>query len=68
MYEEGADAMESENLIIAFVWVFVLVISVLLFWVGESYVAGVGGPYVASGFLFLVALIVSAVILQQKKK
>ena len=59
--------MESRNLIIASVWIFVLVISVLLFWVGESYAAGIGGPYVASGFLFFVALIVSAVILPEKK-
>jgi len=60
--------MESKNLIIAFVWIFVLVISVLLFWVGESYVAGIGGPFVASVFLFVVALIFSAVLLQEAKK
>ena len=60
--------MESENLIIAFVWIFVLVISVALFWVGESYVAGIGGPFVASVLLFIVALIFSAVVLQQTKK
>jgi hypothetical protein len=51
--------MESGNLIIAFIWIFVLVISVALFWVGESYVAGIGGPFVASVFVFFVALIVS---------
>jgi len=60
--------MESKNLIIAFVWIFVLVISVLLFWVGESYVAGIGGPFVASVFLFVVALIFSVVLLQEVKK
>jgi len=60
--------MESKNLIIAFVWIFVLVISVALFWVGESYVAGIGGPFVASVFLFVVALIFSAVLLQEAKK
>jgi len=49
--------MESRNLIIVFVWIFVLVISVALFWVGESYVAGIGGPFVAAVFLFFVALI-----------
>jgi hypothetical protein len=59
--------MESKNLIIAFVWIFVLVVSVALFWVGESYVAGIGGPFVASIFLFFVALAFSAVVLQAKK-
>ena len=60
--------MESKNLMIAFVWIFVLVISAALFWVGESYVAGIGGPYVASVFLFIVALISSAVLLQEMNK
>ncbi|MDH5461349.1 MAG: hypothetical protein OEZ29_04690 [Candidatus Bathyarchaeota archaeon] len=60
--------MESEHLMIAFVWIFVLVISVATFWVGESYVAGIGGPYVASVLLFIVALISSAVMLQKTKK
>ena len=60
--------MESKNLIIGFIWIFVLVISVALFWVGESYVAGIGGPYVASVLLFIVALIFSAVVLQETKK
>jgi len=60
--------MNSKNLIIAFVWIFVLVISVALFWVGESYVAGIGGPYVASVLLFVVALVFSAVVLQETKK
>lgn len=60
--------MESKNLIIGFVWIFVLVISVALFWVGESYVAGIGGPYVASVLLFIIALIFSAAVLQETKK
>jgi|GEM_PF-2827180 len=60
--------MESKNLIIGFIWIFVLVISVALFWVGESYVAGIGGPYVASVLLFIIALIFSAVMLQETKK
>ncbi|MCW3981639.1 MAG: hypothetical protein NWE81_00760 [Candidatus Bathyarchaeota archaeon] len=60
--------MESNNLIIAFVWIFVLVVSVLLFWVGESYVAGIGGPFIAAFALFLIALISSAFILQKAKK
>ena len=60
--------MESEHLVIAFVWIFVLVVSVATFWVGESYVAGIGGPYVASVLLFIVALIFSAVMLQKTKK
>jgi len=58
--------MESKNLIITFVWIFVLIISVALFWVGESYVAGIGGPFIASVFLFIVALIFSAVVLNIK--
>ena len=60
--------MESKSLIIGFVWIFVLVVSVALFWVGEPYVAGIGGPYVASVFLFIVALAFSAVVLQGTKK
>jgi len=60
--------MESKNLIIGFIWIFVLAISVALFWVGESYVAGIGGPYVASVLLFIIALIFSAVMLQETKK
>jgi hypothetical protein len=56
--------MESKNLIIAFVWIFVIIISIALFWVGESYVAGIGGPFIASAFLFFVALIFSFVVLQ----
>jgi hypothetical protein len=60
--------MESKNLVVAFVWIFVLVISVALFWVGESYVAGIGGPFVASFLLFITALIVSVVMLQGTKE
>ena len=60
--------MESKNLIITFVWIFVLAITVALFWVGESYVAGIGGPYVASVLLFIIALIFSAAVLQETKK
>ena len=59
--------MKSKNLTITFVWIFVLVISVALFWVGESYVAGIGGPFVASFVLFIIALIFSVVVLQQKE-
>ena len=60
--------MESVNLIISFIWIFVIVISVALFWTGTEYVAGIGGPFVASVFLFLVAIVASAVLLQTKKK
>lgn len=60
--------MESKNLILAFVWIFVLVISVALFWVGESYVHGIGGPFVASVFLLIVALAFSVVMLQRTKE
>jgi hypothetical protein len=42
----------------------VLVISTALFLVGESYVYGIGGPFVASVFLFLAAMLSSAVILK----
>ena len=59
--------VESKNLVIAFVWIFVLVISVAVFWVGESYVAGIGGPFVASFLLFIIALIFSAVMFQKKR-
>ncbi len=64
---EGYVTLESKNLIIAFVWIFVLIISVALFWVGESYVAGIGGPFIASVGLFIVALIFSAVVLNNEK-
>lgn len=60
--------MESRNLIIAFVWIFVLVISVALFWIGESYVYGIGGPFIASVSLFITALIFSVVMSQGMKK
>jgi len=51
-----------------FVWIFVLVISIVLFWVGESYVAGIGGRFVASFVLFIIALIFSVVVLQETKE
>ena len=54
--------MKSKNLIILCVWIFVLVISVALFWVGESYVAGIGGPFVTAVFLFFVALIFTSAV------
>jgi hypothetical protein len=60
--------VESVNLIISFIWIFVIVISVGLFWTGTAYVAGIGGPFVASVFLFLVAIVASVVLLQSKKK
>ena len=59
--------METRNLIVAFVWIFVIAISISLFWIGESYVAGIGGPYIASVLLFIIAIIVSAFMLQEKK-
>ena len=60
--------MKSKNLTIVFVWTFVLVISVALFWVGESYVAGIGGPFVASVLIFIVAIIFSVFMLQETKE
>lgn len=59
--------MESENLVFAFVWIFVIVISLSLFWGGEAYVDGIGGPYVASFLLFIIALGFSVVVLREKK-
>ena len=60
--------MESRNLIIASVWIFVLVVSVMTYWVGEPYVAGMGGPYIASVLLFIVALVFSAVLPQRTNR
>ena len=54
--------MESKDLMILFVWIFVLVVTVGLFWTGEQYVAGIGGPYVAGVFLFFVALIFTGAV------
>ena len=59
--------MESENLVIASVWIFVIVVSVAVFWVGESFVAGIGGPYVASFLLFITAMIFSVIVLPRKE-
>lgn len=53
---------------ITFVWIFVLVISIAVFWGGELYVAAVGGPFVASVFLFIIALLFSAFILQDTRE
>ncbi len=59
--------MESKNFIVVFVWIFAIVISVALFWVGADYVAGIGGPFIASILLFIIAIIASAVIVQGNK-
>ena len=59
--------MESEDLVIVSIWIFVIVVTIAVFWVGESYVTGIGGPYVASFLLFIIALISSAVVLPRKK-
>ena len=60
--------MESVNFIISFIWIFTIIVSVGLFWTGTAYVAGIGGPFVTSVFLFLVAIIASVILLQTKKK
>jgi hypothetical protein len=60
--------MEIKNLIVAFVWIFAIVISVVILWVGESYVPGIGGPLVVSGFFFIIALIFSVIMLKGTKK
>jgi len=52
--------MESKNVIILSVWTFFTVTDIGLFWTGERYVGGIGGPYVAGVFLFFVALIFTA--------
>jgi hypothetical protein len=59
--------VESLNLVISFIWTFVIVISVGLFLTGTAYVEGIGGPFVASVFLFLVAIVSSVILLQTKK-
>jgi hypothetical protein len=59
--------MESRNLTIVSVWIFVLVVSAATFWVGEPYVAGIGGPYIASILLFIIALVFSAVLPQKNR-
>ena len=45
--------MEERSLLVAFIWIFVIVVSVALFWVGETYVVGIGGPFIASFLLFI---------------
>lgn len=60
--------MENVDLIITFIWIFVIVVSVSLFWTGTAYVAGIGGPFVAAVFLFIVAIGASLVLMQTKKK
>lgn len=60
--------MESRNLIIASVWIFVLVVSVVTFLVGEAYVTGIGGPYIASILLLIVALIFSVTLPQRTNR
>jgi len=46
-------------------WIFVLVLSAILFWDGGDYIAG--GPYGASLLLFIIAIIVSAVMTQSNR-
>ena len=48
-----------------FTWTFVLVISIASFWNGKEYIAG--GPLGASLLLFIMAIIVSAVMMECKK-
>jgi hypothetical protein len=52
-------------LIVAFVWIFVLVISVASFWDGKEYIAG--GPYGASLLVFIMAIIASVALMGCKK-
>ena len=68
MFLLGVCFLETVNLIISFVWIFAIIIAVSLFWTGTAFVEGIGGPFVASVFLFIVAIIVSVVLLQTKKK
>jgi hypothetical protein len=49
----------------AFMWTFVLVISVASFWDGKEYIAG--GPLGASLLLFIMAITVSAILMECKK-
>ena len=52
-------------MIVAFVWIFVLVVSVASFWDEKEYIAG--GPYGASLLVFTMAIIASAVLIECKK-
>ncbi len=56
---------ETRNIILVFMWTFVLVISVASFWDGKEYIAG--GPLGASLLLFIMAIIVSGVLIECKK-
>jgi hypothetical protein len=40
----------------------------MVFWIGESYVAGIGGPFVASAALFIIALLFSVVMLPRTRE
>ena len=55
--------METKNIVIFGVWAFVIVVTIGLFWRGQSSVAGIGGPFVASLLVFLVAMIFSYFVL-----
>ena len=46
-------------------WIFVLVLSAILFWDGGDYIAG--GPFGASLLLFIIAIIVSAVMISTNR-
>ena len=48
-----------------FMWTFVLVISVASFWDGKEYITG--GPLGASLLVFIIAIVVSAVLMMGKK-
>ena len=52
-------------MIVAFVSIFVLVISVAPFWDGKEYIAG--GPYGPSLLVFIIAMISSAVLMECEK-
>jgi hypothetical protein len=57
--------MESRNIILVFMWSFVMVISIISFWDGKEYIAG--GPLGTSLLLFIMAIIVSAFLMMNKK-
>jgi hypothetical protein len=60
--------VDSVNLTISFIWIFVIVVSVGLFWTGTAFVEGIGGPFVASVLLFIISIVASIVLIQTKKK
>jgi hypothetical protein len=58
--------LETKNIVIFGVWTFVIVMMIMLFWRGQASVAGIGGPFVASLLVFIVAMVFSYGFLMTK--